>query len=230
MMKIRTAPLIALALVLSTHALQAQNRAHYRDFHLGGNVASVAALTRVPVSEVKSIHVRPAVIQELEWRPAYALSSSSASQRDPVQRVIFSFYNDQLFKLVINYDRYRTDGMTNADLVEALSATYGSPLKPAAARRPAASQFEDEFDTVVARWGDADSSVVLYKSSYVSAFRVVVTSPQLETLARTADAQAIKLDAREAPERELERQKKEAEDARASQEKARITNKAVFRP
>jgi hypothetical protein len=57
-----------------------------------------------------------------------------------------------------------------------------------------------------------------------------VTSPRLEALARTAAAQAIRLDEHEAPQREIARQKKEVEDARLSQEKARITNKAAFRP
>ena len=230
MMTTRSLPLVALGLVLSTHVLEGQNRAQYRDFELGSGVTTVVALTKAPASAVKSIHVRPAVIQELEWRPAYFLNVSSASQTDPVQQVIFTFYNDQLYKLVINYDRYRTDGMTNADLIAALSATYGPPLKPAAARRPAISQFADEFDTILARWGDGEYAVVLQKSSYGPAFRLTVTSTPLEALARTAAAQAIKLDAREAPMRELARQKQETEDARASQEKARTANKAVFRP
>ena len=37
---------------------------------------------------------------------------------------------------------------------------------------------EDEFGTAVARWGDADYSVVLYRSSYASDFRAVVSSPR----------------------------------------------------
>ena len=35
---------------------------------------------------------------------------------------------------------------------------------------------------------------------------------------------------REAPQREIARQKKETEDTRASQEKSRVANKAAFRP
>ena len=61
-------------------------------------------------------------------------------------------------------------------------------------------------------------------------FQIIVTSPRLDALARTADARAIRLDQREAPQREIARQKTEAEAARASQEKARLANKAVFRP
>jgi hypothetical protein len=49
---------------------------------------------------------------------------------------VFSFYNDQLFRLVITYDRGRTDSMTSGDVIEALSQTYGSALKSVRARAP----------------------------------------------------------------------------------------------
>lgn len=231
MSNIRTLTIVALGLVLSTHALQGQDRSRYRDFQLGGDLASVTASTKVAASAVKTIHLRPALMQELEWRPPYFMSGSTAPQNDPVQQIVFSFYNDQLFRLVITYDRQRTDGLIDADLIEALSTTYGPRLNPAAKKtRAVASQLEEDSGTPVARWGDGDYSVVLYRSSYGSGFRVIVTSPRLEALAHAADAQAIRLDEREAPQRELARQKKADEDTRVSQEKARITNKAAFRP
>ena len=46
---------------------------------------------------------------------------------------------------------------------------------------------------------DADYPVVLYRSSYASGFRVIVTSRRLDTLARAAEAQALRLDERDAP-------------------------------
>jgi hypothetical protein len=227
----RTLTIVVLGLLLSTVATHGQDRSHYRDFHLGADVSSVSALTRVAPSDAKTIHQRPALIQEMQWRPSYFMSGSTAPQNDPVQQIVFSFYNDQLYKLAINYDRQRTNGLTDADMIEALSAAYGPPLEPAAKKtRMVALQIEDEFGTPVARWGDADYSVVLYRSSYASDFRAIVTSPRLEALARLADAQAIKLDEREAPEREAARQKKDADASRAAQEKARLANKAAFRP
>jgi hypothetical protein len=224
----RVFAVVALGVLLSTVSLQGQSRAQYRDFQLGGDLSSVSALTRVAASEARTIHLRPALMQELEWRPPYFMSGSTAPQTDPVQRIVFSFYNDQLFRLVISYARHRTQGMTDADLIDALSTTYGPPLKPAAVKNTRG--LEDEFGTPVARWGDADYAVVLYRSSYASEFLVLVTSPRLEALARTADAQAIRLDEREAPQREIARQKQEVEETRASQEKARTANKAAFRP
>ena len=104
----RTFALI-LGFALSAQTLQAQDRSRYRDFQLGSDLRSVAALAKVPASEAKTIHQRPAVIQELEWRPPYFAGGSTAVQKEPVQRILFSFYDDQLFRLVINYDRQRTD-------------------------------------------------------------------------------------------------------------------------
>lgn len=230
MIDTRTFAIVALGLVLSTHALQGQDQSRYSDFQLGGDLSSVSTLTKVAVSDAKTIHQRPAVMQELEWRPPYFASGSTAP-RDPVRQVPFSFYNDQLSKIVVDCDHDRTAGITDADMIEAISTAYGPPLKPAVQTiRAVASRVEEESGTPVARWGNAGYSVVLYRFSYASGFRIIVISPRLEALARTADAQAIRLDEREAPQREIARQKKETEGTRASQERARIANKAAFGP
>lgn len=228
---VRAVIVLALGLGCASHALRAQGFAQYREFSLGADLASVAALAKVPAPQAKTIHLRPAVIQRLEWRLPYVTSGSAAPQNDPVRLIAFSFYNDQLFKMVIDYDRRRTEGMTDADLIDAISLSYGSPLRPRVRRPlPVDSQVEAESGTPVARWGDVDCSVVLYRSSSTPDVRVIVTSPRLEALARTADARAIKLDEREAPQREVARQRKVDEDTRAAEEKARLVNKAAFRP
>jgi len=145
---------------------------------------------------------------------------------------VFSFYNDRLFRLVVDYDKERTEGMTDADMVAALSATYGVPLKRTGPVSPrVASRLEVESGAALARWGDAEQSVVLYRTStYGTTFRLIATEPQLDDLARKAEAQAIRLDTQEAPGREIARQNKELEDGRAAKEKARVANKAAFRP
>ena len=218
----------ALGLLLAAPLLHSQGRPQYRDFQLGGDLPSVSALTGVAVSQATAIHVRPALMQELRWQRPY--SSSETSQADPVKQIVFSFYNNQLSKLVVDYDHDRTAGLTDADLIDALSTEYGPRLKPGARTgRGALTRVEEESGTLVARWAGADYSVVLYRG-YSSDFRLIVASPKLEALARTADIQATRLDDREAPQREIARQKKETEDARASQEKSRAANKAAFRP
>ena len=151
-----------------------------------------------------------------------------ASSTDPVEQILFSFYNDQLFRVVVDYGRERTEGMTNADMIEAVSALYGTPLVRTS--RPvgqAASRLEAESGSALARWGDAEHAVGLYQtSSYGSAFRLIVTETRLDDLARKAETQALRLDEQEAPRREVARQQKERADAA----KARASNKDVFRP
>jgi hypothetical protein len=219
----------ALGVVLSTHFLQSQDRSRYRDFQLGGNLPSISALAGVASSEARTIHLRPALMQELQWQRPY--SSSAAGRTEPVKQIVFSFYNDQLSRMVVDYDADRTAGLTDADMIDALSTEYGPRLKPGVkAAQGVATPAEQESGTPVARWGDADYSVVLYRSSYRSGLRIIVASPRLEALARTADAQAVRLDQLDAPRIESARLKKETEDTRAAQERARLANKEVFRP
>jgi hypothetical protein len=219
-----------LGLLLSAHAVHGQAVPLYRDFPLGANVASVSALAGVSASEAKTVHERPAILQDLQWRRPYT-SSGPAASLDPVQQIAFSFYNDQLFRLAIDYDHDRTEGMTDADMIEAISAVYGPTVKPLLKTgRAAASRIEEESGTRVARWGNADYSAILYRTFSASGFRMLVTAVRLDALARTAEAQALRLDEREAPQREIARQKKEADDVRASQGKARLANKAAFKP
>jgi hypothetical protein len=211
---------------------QSQDRTRYRDYRLGSTLASVAALTKVSASEAKTLHQRPTLIQELDWRQPYVMSGSTMSQSDAVQRIVFSFCGDQLFRLVISYDRHRTDGLTDGDMIEAISQMYGVALLQASSTSVSGlpTSLAAEFGAPIALWGDADYAVALYRSSFVSEFRVVVTSPQLDALAQTATAEAIRLDQHDAPQREADRKQQEAEDTRTAQEKARLANKATFKP
>jgi hypothetical protein len=222
---------VAASVVLCAHSAHSQDRARYRDYHLGSDLSSVAGLAKVPATGARTIHQRPAVLQELEWRSPYGTLGSTAST-DPVQRIVFSFYDNQLFKLVISYDRQRTNGLTDSDMVDAISRMYGvAMLQPVSqAVFTGASRGDGDLGAPIAQWGDADGSVGLYRSSYASEFRVVVISPRLETLSRIAAAEALRLDELEAPQRESERKLKVAEDTRILQEKARLANKATFLP
>ena len=156
---------------------------------------------------------------------------SNETRKDPVQHITFSFYNDQLFRMAIDYDRQRTEGLTDADMIGALTEVYG-PASTPKSRTP--STFVSLIDITsgipVSQWGNAEYSVVLLRPSFGAGFQVVVTSIPLDALARKADAEAVRLDQRDAPLREIARQKQDADDARASQEKARTANKATFRP
>jgi hypothetical protein len=215
--------------LLFAQDISAQEPLRYREFQLGSDLASVAKLTGAAPSAAKVIHQRPALLKDLEWRPRY-FSGGVSPRTDPVDLMVFRFYDDQLFRVVVDYDRDRTAGMTEVDMIEAIAATYGPALKPLpkASRTPVVPYGAP--DTPLAIWGDAEYSVTLLRVAYPESFRLVVAFTRLENLARTATAEALRLDAREAPQRELARQKKEAEESLAAQEKAKVENKAVFRP
>src|SRR4030095_3660778 len=127
----RTPAVAGLGFVLSTQSLQAQNRPEYRGFQLGGSVLSVSTLTKVAASEARTIHLRPAFMQELQWRPSFFLNGSGTLQTDSVRQIVFSFYNDQLSKMAVDYDTDRTAGMTDADMSDAISTKYGPPSNAA---------------------------------------------------------------------------------------------------
>ena len=232
MINARTLATVACGIVGLTRGVDGQSLSQYRNFTLGSGVASVAAIAGVDPAEAKTIHQRPAVLRELEWRPSRWVAGSSASSVDPVEQILFSFYNDQLFRVVVDYGHERTQGMTDADMIEGISSIYGATL-PRSTRVDgrAASQLETESGSSVARWGDSDHRVVLYhSSSYGATYRLIVTDARLDDLARKAEAQAGRLDDQEAPAREIARQKTERDDARVAAAKAREANKGVFRP
>ena len=73
MINTRMLAIVAFGLVVSTQSLQGQGRPQYRDFQLGGDLPSVSAFSGVAASEVKTIHLRPAVRHQQEWRlPCFA--------------------------------------------------------------------------------------------------------------------------------------------------------------
>jgi hypothetical protein len=231
MMGARTFAAGGLGVLLLTNGVAGQGVAQYRNFAFGSNVATVANLIDVSALEAKTIHQRPALLQDLDWRPSRWIRDSMAESSDPVEHVVFSFYNDRLFRVVVDYSQNRTAGMTDADMIEAISSVYGPPAKRSSGTARVASPFEIEQRSVVARWGDAGYTVVLYRSlSFAEGFRLIVTESTLDGLARKATVQGARLDEQDAPRLEAARQKQQRDDRRAASDKARVANKAVFRP
>ncbi len=151
----------------------AQEPFRYREFQLGSDLASVAKLTGSASSGAKVIHARPAMMQDLEWRPRYYAGGASPVT-DPVDMMLFRFYDDQLFMVVVDYDRRRTEGMSPADMIAAVSATYG-PVSQVPSRRLGTPTVQYGFpDTPLAVWGNADYSVTLLRVTYPASFRLVV--------------------------------------------------------
>lgn len=220
-----------LGVVLSGAVATAQDLSRYREFELGSSVKAVSTLTGVAGSELKAIHQRPAVIQQLTWRPRYGAHRPIAPATESVDQVVFDFYDDQLFRVTVDYDRRQTEGLADADMMEAIVSVYGPPVTPVASKRRQPPAFGDDTAVTIAEWSAAGNSVKLHRlPSYATSFRLVITAETTAALAATASARAIVLDAREAPQREAAREKKEADERRVADEKARLTNKATFRP
>jgi hypothetical protein len=214
------------AAALSASLLCAVELSSYREFQLGTSLQAVAKQAEMKPSEARVIHERPELIQELEWQPRRFPGPSA--ELDSVDQILFTFYNGQLFRMLVNYDRRRTEGLTLDDMIEVISAKYGP-----ATRGDAEIIFPSSYNkrvAVMARWEDSQYAFNLIHSAYQPGFALVVVSKPLDALAQTAAVEAIRLDEQEAPQREAARQKKQVDEARLQQDKARLANKSGFRP
>ena len=224
MKKTRSALAAVLLLAAGPVWVNATNLSTYRAFKLGSDIATIAKQTGLDAASVKVVHTRPALIQELQWRPGYL----AATEPDTVRDVVFTFYEGRLFRISATYDRNGTEGMTVGDLTAAISAAYGPAVQsdPAAVPRVERHTGDEE---VVAQWEDALHRYDLIRSAYGPTFQLIGTQKTLEVPAQAAIAEATRLDDQEAPQREAARQVKDA-DAEASRlNKTRTANKPKFR-
>jgi hypothetical protein len=227
MMMPRIPALFVYLALASTPLLRGGDVSGYRGFQLGTSLPSVMKQAGVEASSVKVIHESPAIIQELEWQPLQFPGPSP--ETDPVRRVLFSFYKGELFRILVTYDRYRTEGLTPEDMIKAMAVNYGVASRPVGEEITIASSYSTKME-VVARWEDALNSVNLVSFPDLRSFGMVVFSKRTDALARASIIQSLRLEELEAPQKEIERQKKQADNDRAEQEKSRIANKPGFRP
>jgi len=217
-------PLLCVA--LGTSLFAAGDLSTYRGFQFGMDIGVAGKHAGVKPGEVRVLHQRPAVIQELDWQPDYYVAS--ASESNPVKGGVLSFYNGELSRIVITYDRYKIEGMSADDMIEAISATYGTATRPVA--DVAFHSNYGEAAPVLARWENPEYSFNLVRTGDRSSFAMVLYSKRLDALAQTSIINAVKLDALEAPQRAIELQKKRDEESRLALEKARELNKPNFHP
>ena len=207
----------------------AQDLSSYRNYNLGMSLSAVAEQADMKVSEARLICERPALIQELEWRPVTSFNSSA--QADPVSGIRFVFYGDELYRILVSYNHDRTNGLTNDDLIESISSQYGTPTNPTdTIIIYSSTYFYSQDEQVITRWEDSQYSYNLFRSSYQSTPGMLIFSKWLEPLAQAAIVEANRLDAQEAPQREIDRKRKQDEENKTAGQKVRPTNKANFRP
>ena len=228
MISSRTLATSVLCTLLFSSSGNAQDLAKYRDFQFGMSLESVAKQIHVNASDAKTTYQRPALIQTLQWDQFG--HSTLAAKPDSLRNVRFDFYNGELSKMVVTYDPAGTEGLTTDDMIEAISALYGSATKPERKTGVSGSAIYQNNEKVLACWEDAQYSYNLFRSSYGNAFGLVAFSKKLDLMASDSSREADRLDKLEAPGKEFARQVKQEEDKRAAQEKARLISKPKFRP
>jgi len=224
MKTMRSSILCFVVLLLTAPLLRAQDLSKYRHFTLGMSLTRVLERTDQKMADVKVIHGRPALVQELTWWPPNLPGTSF--QSDTVEQILFSFYNGELYKIFVTYDRTSTEGLTAEDMVKSISAKYG----PATSVKPqvdsATNERYDMKQKPVATWEDSQYSFNLIRSSFSGSFELLIYSKRLNAEAEVALAEAVKLEKEEEPQREAERQKKQTGDLEATRQK----NQKSFRP
>jgi len=206
--------------------LPAADFSSYRGFQFGMRVSQAADVAGMKPSEAKTDHQRPVMIQKLDFQPN--LFHSAVAKDDPVSEITLSFCDGELFRMAVVYDRYKVEGMTIDDMIQALSKTYGTAARPKA--EIAYHSYYGETAPVIARWEDSEYSYNLVRAEDRSTFALVLYSKALEARAQTGIIESARLDALEAPQKEVDRVKKQTEENEMLQEKSRLANKASFRP
>jgi hypothetical protein len=211
-------------LFLAAPMLRAQDFSKYRNFSLGTNLATVLKHTELRLVDVKATHEGSLLFQELTWHPANGIGVAYRSEN--VDDLVFSFYKGELYQMVVTYDHASTEGLTTDDMVKSISVKYGPATSVALAIDSSANELNEPRQKPIASWEDSQSSFNLVQSSFSGAFELVIYSKRVTAEADAALAQVVKVDELEAPQRAVERQKKEADAIELTRQK----NQKSFRP
>jgi hypothetical protein len=212
------------ALLLMAPMLRAQDLSKYRGFSLGMSLANVLKLSDQKLAEVRTIHARPMLIQELTWWPPSTAGRSS--QPDNVEQILFSFSNSELYKISVTYDRSSTEGLTTSDMVKSISAKYGPATGVESEIDPAMNALYNLKQGALASWQDSQYSFDLVRTPLSNHFGLVIYSKRVNTEAEIGIAQGVKLEEQERPEREADQKQKQADDLEAARQK----NQKTFHP
>ncbi len=205
-------------ILLSAQCIHGQDLSKYQNFSFGMRLVDLSKQVDQKPTGANLIHQRPAVIQELTWWPPLASGTRVA---EPVRQILFSFYNGELYRILVTYDRYVTEGLTAADMVRTMSAKYGTATRPTAEINFPTNETGEYGTTekVIVRWEDSRYSFNLFRSSLSNTFGLVMFSKRLDAQAEAAIAKSLKQEGQEDPQKEVARVKKEADDLETSRQK-----------
>jgi hypothetical protein len=216
---------IALVMVLfSAQLVYGQDLSKYRTFSFGMSLATVSKQVNLDASELQLIHQQPALIQELTWYPPQPFGSSRAAE--PVQKILFSFENGSLYRILVTYDSSAIKGLTDEDMIRVISAKYGVATRPVAEVNFPTNPSYNSTEKVIARWEDLQYSLCLIRSSVPETFAIVMFDKRLDAQAGVSIAESVQLERQEAPQKEADRVKKVADDLEGERQK----NIEVLRP
>jgi len=207
-MKIMRSVVVSLAMILlSAPVIHGQDLSKYRNFSFGTSLASVSKqIDRQPI-QAEVIHQQPALIQELTWYPPQPYGSSRPAE--PVEKILFSFCNGELYRMLVFYDSSAIKGLTDEDMIRAVSAKYGTATKPVADVNFPTNPSYRATEKVVARWEDSQYSFNLFRSSASNTFAIVMFDKRMDAQAGVSIAESVQLEQQEAPLKEAARVKKE---------------------
>ena len=223
--------LVAVIALLSA-SMSAQSPAalsRYRDVTLGDSLETVIHRLQVSAADVKVLHDRPAVVQELTWRARPFVSGTTVTA-DPLAQMVLTFHLGRLARIVATYDRERVAGLTDADLEQLLSEVYGVPLLPSTSGKIAPSPIAPSLRHAISVWADADTSVALWREGYPTRTGVTITSPATDQDLQRAIADGARLASEEAPQRERAQQAAATAALKDRDAQIRSENKAKFKP
>jgi hypothetical protein len=224
MKTIRNLFLSFVVLLFAVPMLCAQDFSQYRGFAIGTRLADVLKHADKNMLDINVTHAGTPLLQELTWWPP---TLPGASYRpDSVERVLFSFYNGELYKMSVIYDQAATEGMTDTDMVKLVSVKNGAPTTVAPEKDPKLETGYNSEDKPVASWNDQQYSFNLVRSSFSDHFGLLIYSKRVSAEVELAKLEAARLEKQDGPATEAARQKKQTDDL----ETARQKNLKQFRP
>lgn len=204
--------------------------ATYRGVGLGDPVSAVVSHFKMTLDQVTTVHEPPTLVQRLNWRPRRFVPDPTVALPS-LDEMEFTFHRDRLVRIVVTYDVERTEGLTDADLREAFTSTYGTPALVATARPVTDGIAEMPAPpVVVGQWGDDATLVLVSRLLYPRRVVLTIASIADERAMDAAVAEAARLDAQGAPAREIAQRALDAELRQAQSDKARRKNKVAFTP
>jgi hypothetical protein len=181
---------------------------------------------KVAATDLKALHEGSPIVQQLTWRPQ-RFTGRTLAEADPIAEMVLTFHASHLALITVIYDRDQTQGLTDEDMLDALSAVYGAPRLLATPTRP--SDAPPPARRPIGRWDDADAVLILWRE-HPNRVGLTITAIASDVALQDALAEGVRRQAIDAPGREMARRSADAAAIQARDAKVRLDNKAKFKP